>query len=108
MALAKKSKKAKKTTESVGDEKQQRGIEATEATEEATAGAIYVEDDSYQPGTYLGTFTTTAYCGCSYCCGKSDGITASGTYATEKEEQSRHQVILRLVQNLSLMVTHMS
>ena len=83
MALAKKSKKAKKTTESVGDEKQQRGIEATEATEEATAGAIYVEDDSYQPGTYLGTFTTTAYCGCSYCCGKSDGITASGTYATE-------------------------
>ena len=44
---------------------------------------ILVEDDSYQPGTYLGTFTTTAYCGCSYCCGKSDGITASGTYATE-------------------------
>lgn len=26
----------------------------------------------------------------------------------QKEEQLRHQVILRLVQNLSLMVTHMS
>ena len=25
----------------------------------------------------------TAYCGCSQCCGKSDGITASGTRATE-------------------------
>ena len=79
-ANAKKSKE--KTTEAV-DKKQQSGIEATEATEEATAGAILVEDDSYQPGTYLGTYTTTAYCGCSRCCGKSDGITASGTYATE-------------------------
>ena len=76
-------KKSKKNTTEATDKKQQTGIEATEATEEATAGAILVEDDSYQPGTYLGTFTTTAYCGCSYCCGKSDGITASGTYATE-------------------------
>ena len=25
----------------------------------------------------------TAYCGCAQCCGKSDGITASGTVATE-------------------------
>ncbi len=76
-------KKSKKNTAEATDKKQQTGIEATEATEEATAGAILVEDDSYQPGTYLGTYTTTAYCGCSRCCGKSDGITASGTYATE-------------------------
>ena len=83
--LAKESKKSskKKTDKNTGDEKQQVGIEATEATGEATAGAIYVEDDSYSPGTYLGTYTTTAYCGCSSCCGKSDGITASGTHATE-------------------------
>lgn len=27
----------------------------------------------------LGTFKVTAYCSCSECCGKSDGITASGT-----------------------------
>lgn len=26
----------------------------------------------------LGKYTLTAYCGCSKCCGKSDGITASG------------------------------
>lgn len=31
---------------------------------------------------YTATFETTAYCACAKCCGKSDGITASGTYAT--------------------------
>ena len=29
-----------------------------------------------------GTFKVTAYCNCSACCGKSTGITASGTHAT--------------------------
>ena len=28
------------------------------------------------------TFETTAYCACAACCGKSDGITASGARAT--------------------------
>ena len=31
----------------------------------------------------LGTFTVTHYCGCEKCCGKTDGITATGTVATE-------------------------
>lgn len=31
----------------------------------------------------LGTYELTAYCACSKCCGKSDGITASGTKATQ-------------------------
>jgi 3D (Asp-Asp-Asp) domain-containing protein len=74
------TKSKKKTSD---NEKQQLGIEATEATEAATVGAILVEDDSLESGTYLGTYVTTAYCGCSRCCGKSDGITASGTYATQ-------------------------
>lgn len=32
--------------------------------------------------TYLGTYSLTAYCACVNCCGKSNGITASGTQAT--------------------------
>lgn len=28
-------------------------------------------------------YTVTAYCGCAKCCGKTDGITATGTQATE-------------------------
>ena len=32
---------------------------------------------------YFGLCWITHYCPCSRCCGKSDGITASGTYATE-------------------------
>ena len=31
----------------------------------------------------LGMFEITAYCACAKCCGKSDGITATGTKATE-------------------------
>lgn len=32
---------------------------------------------------HLGKFTITHYCACSICCGKSDGITATGTYVEE-------------------------
>lgn len=34
--------------------------------------------------TYLGTYELTAYCACMSCCGKTDGITASGTQATAR------------------------
>ena len=48
----------------------------------------YTETQLHDPFTeserqyYTATFETTAYCACSKCCGKSDGITASGTVAT--------------------------
>lgn len=32
---------------------------------------------------HLGKFTITHYCACSRCCGKSDGITATGTHVEE-------------------------
>ena len=31
---------------------------------------------------YIGEFLVTGYCGCSACCGKSNGITADGSHAT--------------------------
>lgn len=32
---------------------------------------------------FLGEYTLTAYCPCKRCCGKDDGITATGTQATQ-------------------------
>lgn len=41
------------------------------------------EKETNSSGTYLGRFKLTAYCACAKCCGKTDGITASGTKATQ-------------------------
>ena len=38
---------------------------------------------SIELGELLGEFRVTAYCPCTYCCNKADGITATGTVATE-------------------------
>lgn len=44
---------------------------------------VYIEPEPEQPKLKsLGTFKLTAYCACSRCCGKCDGITATGTKAT--------------------------
>jgi 3D (Asp-Asp-Asp) domain-containing protein len=57
---------------------------ATEATTEGTTDIplTTVKFEDIPDYTELGTYKLTAYCSCSKCCGKSDGITASGTKAT--------------------------
>ena len=70
------------TTEKATEASNSESVQQTTTTETTTI-TVEVEDDSLESGTYLGTYTATAYCGCSQCCGKSDGVTASGTKATQ-------------------------
>ncbi|SEG20162.1 3D (Asp-Asp-Asp) domain-containing protein [Eubacterium ruminantium] len=53
-----------------------------DATDDEATTEVVPEDSDTGDAVYYGEFEATAYCSCSYCCGKSDGITASGTYAT--------------------------
>lgn len=64
--------------------------------EERTAAQDTEEPAAYDPAwdipasepavcddVFLGEYTLTAYCPCTRCCGKNDGITATGTLAAE-------------------------
>lgn len=52
-----------------------------EETVEEPVEEVWTED--VYPMEYLGEFTISHYCACVECCGKHDGITATGTVATE-------------------------
>lgn len=53
------------------------GIEKSTDYTSAMSGPSKEISDEWQ------LFTITAYCGCEKCCGKTDRITATGTYAAE-------------------------
>ncbi len=48
-----------------------------------TYESIHPKTETPPQRKYLGTYTIYAYCPCVKCCGKTNGITASGTIATE-------------------------
>lgn len=53
------------------------------ATAEERTAAQATEEPAACDDVFLGEYTLTAYCPCARCCGKSDGITATGTLAAE-------------------------
>ena len=58
-------------------------VKVEEVTEPVEVEVIEPTEAVEPDNTYLGNFKLTAYCACARCCGKSDGITATGTVATQ-------------------------
>ena len=56
---------------------------APEPRVEMPEDSLPAEEYAYCNDVCLGLFELTAYCPCSACCGKNDGITVTGTVATE-------------------------
>ena len=80
-AKAEAEEKAKQQAETKTEDKKTETADAKQDASETKTETLEVESD--QPsGEYLGEFVATAYCSCAYCCGKTDGITASGTHCT--------------------------
>lgn len=64
-------------TEELTEKPDEKTVEFTKTKEESKA------DNDEPKLVSLGTFKLTAYCDCYKCCNKTDGITATGTVATQ-------------------------
>lgn len=81
------SSESDKTSEEVNveeDETETEIIQWKQETEEVFVEELEIEaTQQSQSLVSLGEFRLTAYCPCKKCCGKDDGITATGTQATQ-------------------------
>ena len=71
--------KAEVQVESIMLEKEPSAEEELEIVEEKLEE---IHEQNHPHTESLGVYKITAYCGCVKCCGKTDGITASGTHVT--------------------------
>ncbi|HJD35502.1 PcsB-like coiled-coil domain-containing protein [Blautia sp. An46] len=81
-AAAEQQQAASESSQSSQENTQTTTSSSSSSSESSSGSQESQSSDSGSGNTYLGRFRLTGYCPCAQCCGKSDGITASGTQAT--------------------------
>ncbi|HJD40881.1 MAG TPA: hypothetical protein H9913_12760 [Candidatus Blautia stercoripullorum] len=75
-------KEAESSSQQSGTAPSQGNAASSSQSSSQTSTSQTQQPEQNSGNTYLGRFRLTGYCPCAQCCGKSDGITASGTKAT--------------------------